>query len=73
VSSDEVCVEVVYRPANITEGIHVRASLDWTPNEQIKLQYPHWDVQNITLKVYRTTSIRQGRGGSVSQAGEPAP
>jgi CRP-like cAMP-binding protein len=52
VSGDEDCVEVVYRPTNITEGIHVRASLDWTPNEQIKLQYPHWDVQNRSLKVY---------------------
>jgi CRP-like cAMP-binding protein len=52
VSGDEVSVEVVYRPANITEGIHVRASLDWTPDEQIKLQYPHWDIQNRSLKVY---------------------
>ena len=52
VTGDEVCVEVVYRPANITEGIHVRASLDWTPEDRIKLQYPHWDVQNRSLRVY---------------------
>ena len=52
VTGDEVCVEVVYRPANITEGIHVRASLDWTPEDRIKLQYPHWDVQNCSLRVY---------------------
>jgi CRP-like cAMP-binding protein len=52
VSGDEVCVEVVYRPTNITDGIHIRASLDWTPQERAKLQYPHWDVQNRSLRVY---------------------
>ena len=52
VSGDEVCVEVVYRPANITEGIHIHASLDWKPEEGIKSQYPHWDVQNRSLKIY---------------------
>jgi CRP-like cAMP-binding protein len=52
VRGDEVVVEVMYRPANITEGLHVRASLDWTPERWVKLQYPHWDVQNRSLRVY---------------------
>jgi CRP-like cAMP-binding protein len=52
VSGNEVSVEAVYRPTNITDGIHVRASLDWTPDEWVKVQYPHWDVQNRSLRVY---------------------
>ena len=52
VSGNEVSVEAVYRPTNITDGIHVRASLDWTPDEWVKVQYPHWDVQNCSLRVY---------------------
>ena len=52
VSGDEILVEVVYRPANITSGIHVRASLDWTPGDKAKSQYPDWDVQNRSLRIY---------------------
>jgi hypothetical protein len=52
VSGDEASVEVMYRPTNITDGIHIRASLDWTPDAWVKLQYPHWDVQNRSLKIY---------------------
>jgi CRP-like cAMP-binding protein len=59
VSGDEVLVEVVYRPPNITEGIHVRASLDWTPEDRVKLQYPHWDVQNRSLRVYLDDGQRE--------------
>ena len=52
VSGNEVSVEVVDRPTNITDGIDVRASLNWTPDEWVKVQYPHWDVQNRSLRVY---------------------
>jgi CRP-like cAMP-binding protein len=52
VSGNQILVEVVYKPPNITEGIHVRASLNWTPEARVKLQYPHWDVQKRSLRVY---------------------
>jgi hypothetical protein len=52
VSGDGTLVDVMYRPANITSGVHVRASLDWTPGDEVKAQYPDWDVQNRSMRIY---------------------
>jgi len=52
VSGDGMSVDVMYRPVNITSGVHVRASLDWTPGDVVKAQYPDWDVQNRSMRIY---------------------
>jgi hypothetical protein len=57
VSGDAILVDVVYRPTNITSGVHVRASLDWTPEDEVKAQYPDWDVQNRSMRIY----VRDGQ------------
>jgi CRP-like cAMP-binding protein len=57
VSGDRIVVDVRYTPANITSGVHVRASLDWTPEDEVKTQYPDWDVQNRSLRIY----VRDGQ------------
>ena len=52
VTGDEVEVALDYYPENIREGIHLRASLDWTPAPELKRQYPNWDVQLRSLEIY---------------------
>jgi hypothetical protein len=45
-------VDLVYRPHNVKQGIHVRADVDWQPPPSIKRKYTQWDVQERKLKIY---------------------
>ena len=52
VKGDDTRVDVIYRPPNIAEGIHLRSDLNWHPGQMVKARYPIWDVQKRLLKVY---------------------
>ena len=52
VKGTDTRVDVIYRPGNIAEGIHLRSDLNWHPAQMVKAHYPTWDVQKRLLKVY---------------------
>lgn len=52
VKGNDTRVDVIYRPRNIAEGIHLRSDLNWHPAPIDKAHYPNWDVQKRLLKVY---------------------
>jgi hypothetical protein len=52
VNGNDTRVDVIYRPRNIAEGIHLRSDLNWYPAQMVKAHYPNWDVQKRVLKVY---------------------
>jgi CRP-like cAMP-binding protein len=52
VSGTAMLVALTYRPEQLEEGIYVRASTDYQPPTERKQQYPSWDYQERTLKVW---------------------
>ncbi len=52
VQGTDTRIDVIYRPRNIAEGIHLRSDLNWLPAQMVKARYPNWDVQKRLLKVY---------------------
>lgn len=52
VSGTDTVVNVIYRPENITQGIHIQASIDLAPHPLVKSRFPLWDIQERCLKIY---------------------
>jgi hypothetical protein len=45
-------VELTYRPATSTDGVYIRANIDYHPSVTDKHKYPNWDYQERSLRVY---------------------
>ena len=45
-------VALTYRPQHISDGVYVRASIDYQPPALQKRSSPNWDYQERTLNVY---------------------
>ncbi|MEO1431069.1 MAG: hypothetical protein AAFS12_00615 [Cyanobacteria bacterium J06632_19] len=52
VSGTETTVNIVYRSEGIREGIHIHTSIDMKPLAYLKSQFPSWDIQERSLKIY---------------------
>lgn len=52
VSGTDTVVNVIYRPDNIRQGVHIQASIDMQPSPHFKSNYPTWDIQERSLKIY---------------------
>lgn len=52
VSGTDTAVDIVYRSVSIREGIHIHASIDMKPLAYLKSQFPSWDIQERSLKIY---------------------
>ncbi len=52
IAGTETAVALAYHPEHITDGVYVRASVDYQPSTANKRKYPNWDYQERTLKVY---------------------
>ena len=52
VAGSATLVRLTYRPPQLAEGVHVRASTDYRPPAAEKRKYPSWDYQERSLKVF---------------------
>lgn len=52
VAGSATLVALTYRPPQLAEGVHVRASIDYQPPPAVKRSYPSWDYQERSLKVF---------------------
>jgi hypothetical protein len=59
VNGNDTRVDVIYRPRNIAEGIHLSSDLNWHPCQMVKAHYPNWDVQKRLLKIYLSDALNE--------------
>ncbi|MBV6626731.1 MAG: Gfo/Idh/MocA family oxidoreductase [Rivularia sp. (in: Bacteria)] len=52
VSGTDTAVNIVYRSEAIREGIHIHTNIDIKPLTYLKKQFPLWDIQERSLKIY---------------------
>ena len=52
VAGSPTLVALTYRPPQVADGVHVRASTDYRPAAAEKRKYPSWDYQERSLKVF---------------------
>lgn len=59
VSGTDTMVNVIYRPQYIKQGVHIHASNDLQPDLPVKSQFPLWDIQERSLKIYSSSKSLQ--------------